>query len=177
MILVALGANMAGPWGTPRQSVAHALRELDRNGIRLVSASRLLETKPFGRANQPNFVNAVAAIETHLPPQALLARLHAIERAAGRRRTIRWGPRTLDLDILDYRGLVLCGSHMATARGSLVFPHPGIAERIFVLQPLSEIAPRWRHPTLHATADQLIQRLQHTRSTATGKQMRKRARP
>jgi 2-amino-4-hydroxy-6-hydroxymethyldihydropteridine diphosphokinase len=170
MILVALGANMAGPWGTPRQAVLRALAELNRNGIVLVKASRLLETKPFGRPNQPDFVNAVAAIETRLPPKALLARLHAIEREAGRRRTIRWGPRTLDLDILDYRGLVLRGRN-------LVLPHPGIAERVFVLAPLSEIAPRWRHPIMSATAVQLILRLQNVKSASAGKPMRKRARP
>lgn len=169
MILVALGANMAGPWGTPRQAVARAVDELDRNGIALVTASPLHETKPFGRPNQPDFVNAVAAIETRLPPQALLARLHVIERAAGRRRTIRWGPRTLDLDILDYRGLILRGR-------SLVLPHPGIAERSFVLRPLSEIAPRWRHPILHATAAQLMLRLQIVKSGASARPMRKRAR-
>jgi 2-amino-4-hydroxy-6-hydroxymethyldihydropteridine diphosphokinase len=161
---------MAGPWGTPRQAVLRALAELNRNGIALVKASRLLETKPFGRPNQPDFVNAVAAIETSLPPQALLARLHAIEREAGRRRTIRWGPRTLDLDILDYRGLVSRGRN-------LVLPHPGIAERVFVLEPLSEIVPRWRHPILNVTAAQLMLRLQNLRNVASGKPMRKRARP
>jgi 2-amino-4-hydroxy-6-hydroxymethyldihydropteridine diphosphokinase len=119
----------------------------------------LLESKPFGRPNQPNFVNAVAAIETHLPPPALLARLHAIERAAGRRRTIRWGPRTLDLDLLDYRGLTSRGAPHTTARGTLALPHPGIAERSFVLEPLAEIAPRWRHPVSRATARELLRRL------------------
>jgi 2-amino-4-hydroxy-6-hydroxymethyldihydropteridine diphosphokinase len=169
MILVALGANMAGPWGTPRQAVARALGELNRNGMALVKASPLLETKPFGRPNQPNFVNAVAAIETRLPPQALLARLHMIEREAGRRRTIRWGPRTLDLDILDYRGLVLRGRNLA-------LPHPGIAQRNFVLGPLSEIAPRWRHPILHATAAQLMLKLQNVKRGGPARPMRKRAR-
>jgi 2-amino-4-hydroxy-6-hydroxymethyldihydropteridine diphosphokinase len=157
--------------------VARALRELDRNGLKLVSASRLVETKPFGRPNQPNFVNAVAAIETYLPPHALLTRLHAIERAAGRRRTIRWGPRTLDLDILDYHGLVLRGAARHAARGGLTLPHPGMAERIFVLGPLAEIAPRWRHSLLHATADQLLLGLRYARSSVGEKPMRKRARP
>ena len=165
---------MAGPWGTPRQAVERALLELDRNRVKLVSASQLIETAPFGRPNQPNFVNAVARIETHLPPQALLARLHAIERAAGRRRTIRWGPRTLDLDILDYRGLILRGASAATASGGLVLPHPGIVERTFVLKPLAEIAPGWRHPIAQATAAELLVRIR----SQTGKsQMRKRARP
>lgn len=168
---------MAGPWGTPRQAVEQALRELDRNGLALVSASQLIETAPFGRPNQPNFVNAVAAIETHLPPHALLARLHAIERAAGRRRTIRWGPRTLDLDLLDYRGRILRAASSATANAGLVLPHPGIAERSFVLKPLAEIAPFWRHPISRATATELLVRIRSRRHNAGKSQMRKRARP
>ena len=150
---------MAGPWGTPPQTVTRALGELDRGGLRLIVASRLMETAPFGRINQPNFINAVAAIRTHLPPAALLARLHVIERAAGRRRTIRWGPRSLDLDLLDYHGLIRNEPSSDTAPGSLILPHPGIAERIFVLEPLAEIAPNWRHPMLHATAKELLKRI------------------
>jgi len=157
--------------------MARALRELDRNGLKLLRASRLLETKPFGRPNQPDFVNAVAAIATHLPPEALLSRLHAIERAAGRRRTIRWGPRTLDLDILDYHGLILRSASRHTAHGGLVLPHPGIPQRRFVLDPLSEIAPKWRHPMLYTTAGELLLGLRYGRNVAGGKPMRKRARP
>jgi 2-amino-4-hydroxy-6-hydroxymethyldihydropteridine diphosphokinase len=159
MILIALGANMTGPWGPPRQTLLRAARELNRDGLRLRALSRLIETTPFGRPNQPNFVNAVARIETHLPPMALLARLHAIERAAGRRRAIKWGPRTLDLDLLDYHGLVRGRQRSQTTGGTLTLPHSGIAERIFVLSPLAEIAPSWRHPQLHVTAAQLLRRL------------------
>jgi 2-amino-4-hydroxy-6-hydroxymethyldihydropteridine diphosphokinase len=166
MILIALGANMAGPWGTPRQALARAARELDKNGLHLRALSRLIETAPFGRPNQPRFVNAVARIDTHLPPLALLARLHAIERAAGRRRAIKWGPRTLDLDLLDYHGLIRGGQHAQTARGTLTLPHPGIADRIFVLSPLNEIAPTWRHPQLHLTAAQFLRRI--ARRTGNG---------
>jgi len=153
MILVALGSNQNGPWGNPHQTVRRALAWLDRDGLQLVAASRLLVSLPFGKTNQPPFVNAVARIATHLPPPALLARLHAIERAAGRRRLVRWGPRSLDLDLLDYHGLIRQG------RARPLLPHPGIAERIFVLKPIAEIAPRWKHPVLHATARVLLRRL------------------
>jgi 2-amino-4-hydroxy-6-hydroxymethyldihydropteridine diphosphokinase len=152
MILIAIGSNLSGPWGTPQESVQGALRALNSDGLKLIEASRLLLTTPLGRPNQPPFVNAVARIETHLPPMALLQKLHAIEREAGRRRTTRWGPRTLDLDIIDYHGLV-------RSTGKLVLPHPGIAERIFVLKPVSELAVRWRHPTSHLSAQFLLQRL------------------
>jgi len=152
MILIALGSNISGPWGTPEQSVQRALLALDRNGIKLLKASRLLLTAPFGRPNQPPFVNAVAHVTTHLPPLALLQKLHEIERQAGRRRTTRWGPRTLDLDIVDYHGLV-------RPSGNLILPHPGIAERIFVLKPISELTATWRHPVSHLSARNMLRKL------------------
>lgn len=152
MILIALGSNMSGPWGTPQQSVQHALRALDHDGLKLVEASRLLLTAPFGKPNQPPFVNAVAHIETHLAPLALLQKLHAIEKAAGRRRKTRWGPRTLDLDIIDYHGIV-------RVTKNLVLPHPGIADRIFVLKPISELAVKWRHPASHLSAPAMLRKL------------------
>lgn len=126
---------------------------LNRGGLKLRRASRLLQSSPYGRADQPAFVNAVAEIETALTPWALLQKLHHIERLAGRRRTLRWGPRTLDLDLIDYNGLV--------RRKPLqpVLPHPGIAERIFVLVPIREIAPAWRHPVSRRTASAMLLRL------------------
>ena len=144
MILIGLGSNVEGPWGSPRETVTRALRELDSNGTRLVIASRLVETTPFGKVNQPSFVNAAAEITTAMPPEALMLHLHDIERRAGRRRRLRWGPRTLDLDLLDYHGLV--------RRGRLKLPHPGIPERDFWLTPLMEIAPQWRHPVSRRSA-------------------------
>ncbi len=153
MILIGLGSNMAGPWGSPRQTVLRALRELDGNGTQLLAASRLIATSPYGRKNQPDYVNAVARIATHMPPEALLRRLHAIERQAGRHRGIRWGPRTLDLDLLDYHG------RRMGKPGRLALPHPGICERPFVLQPIAEVAPGWIHPVAHQRARTLLRRL------------------
>ena len=153
MILIALGSNRTGPWGSPRQTVERALAELDRDGLKLEAASRLLVTAPFGHVNQPAFVNAVAMIATGLPPAALMDKLHGIERLAGRRREVRWGPRTLDLDLLDYHGLV------QREPAGPVLPHPGIAERIFVLKPLAELAPSWIHPVLGESVDTLLRKL------------------
>lgn len=130
-----------------------ALAQLNAGGLRLKRASRLIISAPFGRTDQPVFINAVAEIATDLSPQVLLARLHQIERMAGRRRTLRWGPRTLDLDLIDYHGLV----NRPPLRP--ILPHPGIAQRIFVLAPLAEIAPRWRHPVTHLTAATMLHRL------------------
>jgi 2-amino-4-hydroxy-6-hydroxymethyldihydropteridine diphosphokinase len=153
MILVALGSNRNGPWGSPRQAVERAIRLLNTGGIRLRRVSPLVVSAPFGVTGQPAFVNAVAEVVTALPPAALLRRLHHIERLAGRRRTLRWGPRTLDLDLIDYHGLV------RRAPRRPVLPHPGIAARIFVLEPVAAIAPRWRHPLTRQTAATMLRRL------------------
>ncbi len=153
MILVALGSNRNGPWGNPHETVSRALTMLNRGGLRLKRASRLLQSSPFGRTDQPVFVNAVAEIATELGPVQLMQKLHHIERLAGRRRTLRWGPRTLDLDLLDYHGEI----RPRPSRPTL--PHPGIAERIFVLAPIMEIAPRWRHPVSQRDACTMLRRL------------------
>ncbi len=163
MILVALGSNISGPWGSPRQSVERALIALNQWPLRLVKASTLLETAPFGNKNQPNFVNAVAIIETALAPEILIRRLHMIECVAGRKRAKRWGPRTLDLDIIDFHGQI---KHQRGAnQKALVLPHPGISVRSFVLAPITEIAARWRHPVTHQSAKVMLCKLYGLSST------------
>lgn len=157
MILIALGSNLTGPWGEPEQTVRRALIELNNGPTKIIRPSTLIITKPFGFTNQPDFVNAVALISTALPPQALLRRLHMIERIAGRKRGRRWGPRTLDLDLIDYHGQRIMKKGFAQM--ALTLPHPGIAFRSFVLVPIAEIAPRWIHPVNHKTAAAMIQKL------------------
>jgi 2-amino-4-hydroxy-6-hydroxymethyldihydropteridine diphosphokinase len=157
MILIALGSNITGPWGTPEQALCRAIATMPSLGIRPQRLSRLIRTAPFGNPNQPSFVNAVISVECHLPPAALLARLHTLERQAGRRRIQHWGPRTLDLDIIDWHGRVL--ARPGDQKRGLVLPHPGIAQRIFVLKPIAEIAPLWHHPLTHQTAAQMLRRL------------------
>jgi 2-amino-4-hydroxy-6-hydroxymethyldihydropteridine diphosphokinase len=154
VILIALGSNQPGPWGSPTASVERALTELAISPLRCLRASSLIVTAPFGMTDQPDFVNAVALIETGLQPQRLLACLHAIEARAGRKRGIKWGPRTLDLDIIDYDGRKINEKNPA-----LNLPHPGIAGREFVLRPIAEIAPQWRHPVSHLTAAEMLERL------------------
>src|SRR5687768_12833386 len=152
MIIIGLGSNINGPWGVPAASVSRALDLLDSAGCRLVKVSSLVQTAPLGRTDQPNFVNAVAQIETDIGPEALLARLHAIEIMAGRRRGEQCGPRLLDLDLIDYEGLV-------RGQPPPILPHPGITERAFVLAPIAEISPEWRHPILKQSASELLGRL------------------
>jgi len=161
MILIALGSNRTGAWGTPAAILKQAVLELAKPpGTALLAQSSLYETAGVGPGQPGVFVNAVVSLECHCSPAALLARLKMIERRAGPRSAYRWGPRTLDLDILDYRGLVngwlekRC-LHDAAIRKQLILPHPLLHERPFVLQPLDEVAPDWRHPVLHRSAREL----------------------
>jgi 2-amino-4-hydroxy-6-hydroxymethyldihydropteridine diphosphokinase len=137
--------------GNRREHLRHALREIE--GIaRLSGLSSLYETAPEGYADQRSFLNAVAEVRTPLPAPALLRAMKAIERRGGRVPTFRNGPRTIDIDLLDVRG-------ECHASPELTLPHPRMHRRRFVLEPLAEIAPRWRHPRLKSTARQLLERL------------------
>jgi 2-amino-4-hydroxy-6-hydroxymethyldihydropteridine diphosphokinase len=162
--LVGLGANCPGPWGTPADTIARALKEMAREAVTVEAVSAFYETTAVGRAGQPPYVNAVALIDTHLPPEALLRLLKRIERAAGRRGGSPWGPRTLDIDILDHKGLVRRwrGKRPRFARAGarpLVLPHPWIEARPFILRPLLDVAPGWRHPVVHQSARELWRKL------------------
>jgi 2-amino-4-hydroxy-6-hydroxymethyldihydropteridine diphosphokinase len=157
MILIALGSNISGHWGSPRQTLFRALHEMPGHNIKVVKASELVETEPFGILNQPNYVNAVAIVETAMSPETLMRALHIIERMAGRKRLKRWGPRTLDLDLLDYHGLRRRPSQ--TSIKPLALPHPGIAGRDFVLVPLAEVAPNWKHPVTHQSSALMLRQL------------------
>ncbi len=156
MILIGLGSNMTGPWGTPRDCVGRALQVLDEQPFKLLRASALIETTPYGKQDQPAYINAVARIKTRLPALVLLQALRSMERSAGRERRERWGERTLDLDILDYDGVVLGEGVEQSVDAELVLPHPAIAEREFVLAPIVEIAPRWKHPVTGMTARKML---------------------
>jgi len=138
MILIALGANLPGPAGEPARTLKHALGKLDSKGVKIRNISSFYETPAWPDPADPAYVNAVARIETALQPVELLALLHAVETELGRLRSVTNAPRTLDLDLLDYDGRVM--------NDGLVLPHPRMAERSFVLVPLAEIAPDWRHP-------------------------------
>jgi 2-amino-4-hydroxy-6-hydroxymethyldihydropteridine diphosphokinase len=132
-----LGSNLQNPIEQIRFALA-ALRDLPRS--RFVASSPLYRSIPLGPVDQPDYVNAVAAVDTELPPHTLLRELHALERNQGRVRTgVRWGARTIDLDLLLY-GDFECQS------AELTLPHPGMCQRNFVLYPLSEIAPELRLP-------------------------------
>ncbi|NIP30714.1 MAG: 2-amino-4-hydroxy-6-hydroxymethyldihydropteridine diphosphokinase [Candidatus Dadabacteria bacterium] len=121
----------------------------------IVKLSSLYESEPVGVENQPKFINAVIKINTMLSPFNLLDSLKLIEKKIGRKKTVRWGPRVIDLDILFYDDLILNDE-------KLVIPHPRLHERIFVLKPLVEIESGFEHPTINLTVDELVSDLNYS---------------
>ncbi len=147
-IFIALGANLPGPAGPPRATLEAALARLAAAGVGVVRCSRWYRSPAWPDPADPEFVNAVAEVETGLSPEALLALLHEIEAALGRRRAAPNAPRAIDLDLLDYLGAVQAGPP--------ALPHPRLHRRAFVLLPLAEIAPGWRHPVSRRSVGDLI---------------------
>jgi 2-amino-4-hydroxy-6-hydroxymethyldihydropteridine diphosphokinase len=148
MILIALGANLASAVGAPQDTLEAALVALGQRGITIKDRSGFYKSAAWPNASDPAFVNAVARIETGLEPSALLDALHAVERMFGRQRSVRNAPRTLDLDLLDYEGRI--------EQGPPELPHPRMSDRLFVLGPMAEIAPSWRHPVSGKSLAELI---------------------
>lgn len=141
MIYVALGANLPSPiHGLPRATLEAALGALGQSGLRVAARSAWYETAPVPVSDQPWYVNGVARIETMLGPADLLEWLHRIEAAFGRVREVVNAPRVLDLDLLAYGDMISVGWPL--------LPHPRLHERAFVLRPLADVAPSWRHPLL-----------------------------
>ena len=151
---IALGANIAGRFPNPEAAIEAALLALNSSDIKMIKRSRLYRSIAWPDPADPEYVNAVAAVATELPPEVLLARLHGIEADFGRVRRQPNAPRPLDLDIIDYAGRV------SAPDGATILPHPRMTERAFVLLPLAEIAPDWRHPTTGSAIDALIRGLQ-----------------
>lgn len=155
---IGLGSNLASPAGDPAETVRAACRALASLGS-IAAQSSLYRTAPVGYREQPYFINAVVCLTTDLEPDALLPKLLEIERSFGRDRlqSIPKGPRTLDLDIL----LIFRSNAEAVVQQSprLKLPHPEIAHRRFVLEPLAELAPEMRHPVLGKTIRQLLEGL------------------
>jgi len=148
MILIALGSNLSSHAGNPAATLHAALTYLSRNGVTIVEVSHFYRTPAWPDPRDPEFVNAVARVETELSPAALIARLHETETTFGRMRSERNAPRTLDLDILDYEGRV--------EEGPPVLPHPRIASRAFVLIPMQDVAPDWCHPVSGMPMSELL---------------------
>ena len=138
---IALGSNM----GDRESYLNNAVRSLDTlRGCSVKKVSRFIETAPYGVTDQDDFLNGCLELRTLLPPDELLKELHRIEMQAGRERILRWGPRTLDLDIIFYDDMII-------EEAELCIPHVEMHKRKFVLEPLCEIAPYKRHPVYGKT--------------------------
>ncbi|WP_093150740.1 2-amino-4-hydroxy-6-hydroxymethyldihydropteridine diphosphokinase [Aliiruegeria lutimaris] len=170
--MIALGSNVASTTLSSGGLVKAAFSAVENDSVRLVSASRLYATPCVPEGAGPDYVNAVAVVETDLSAEALLARLHEIEKEFERRREGRWASRTLDLDLLDHGGHVAPNletwqqwhdlpfeQQKTLFPDCMILPHPRIQDRAFVLVPLVEIAPDWRHPVLRRSARELLAEL------------------
>lgn len=155
-VLISLGANLPGIWGDPIRSLRRAVVELQKLQIAVQRVSPLYKTEPLGGRWQPHYLNAVIGAKANASPAALLRMLKQLERRAGRRLGVHWGPRPLDLDIIDFSGRRAGWPPGVRHRGRLVLPHPEAHHRAFVLIPLIDVAPHWRHPVLKSSARTLL---------------------
>ncbi|MBI5195381.1 MAG: 2-amino-4-hydroxy-6-hydroxymethyldihydropteridine diphosphokinase [Nitrospirae bacterium] len=134
---LSIGSNL----GRRQENCERAVSLLAENGIKILKCSSMIETKPWGIKDQPDFINMAVEAETSLKPEELLKAIKKIENEMGRHKSVRWGPRPIDVDILFYDDLII-------KTPELEIPHPLIHERYFVLNPLAEIAPEKVHPVL-----------------------------
>jgi len=147
-VYIGFGSNR----GDRKKNILSALKLLALNKQKIIKISSLYETEPYGYKKQKNFLNGVAVLKTAMPPEELLNLLKRIEKEAGRRRSFRWGPREVDLDILFY-------GYKVYKSKTLSIPHADLHNRKFVLLPLNEIAPGFIHPVIKKSVSVILKNL------------------
>jgi 2-amino-4-hydroxy-6-hydroxymethyldihydropteridine diphosphokinase len=153
-LYIGLGANLPHPrFGSPRSTLEHVISLFPERGLRVLARSPWYESAPVPASDQPWYVNGVVRAATTLSPHEVLSSLHAIEAELGRQRVERNEARSVDLDIIAFGKMVLNGQN------GPVVPHPRMQERAFVLRPLADLAPDWRHPATGERIADLIARL------------------
>ncbi len=148
-VFIGLGSNLGDKKGNLEAAINHLEKS---DSITIAAISPFYDTEPQGYEDQPDFLNCVVKVQTSLEPEELLELLKQIERNMGREKVQRWGPRIIDLDILFYDTLIV-------RNNGLRIPHPEVHKRWFVLKPMNDIDPDYKHPVLKKTIRQLLEEL------------------
>ncbi|HEU23866.1 MAG: 2-amino-4-hydroxy-6-hydroxymethyldihydropteridine diphosphokinase [Mesoaciditoga sp.] len=149
LVYVAFGSNL----GDRKENILRAIEEMKKKQMEFLRISTMYETEPYGLKDQPKFINCAALIRTSYAPMELMDMLLDIEKALGRVRNVKWGPRTIDIDILFY-------DHRIINFVDLIIPHPDLQNREFVLRPLAEIAPDYIHPKLKKSVFEMLNEIE-----------------
>jgi len=156
MVILGIGSNLSSSYGNRFNNVDAAIKYLELYGIKLISKSSYYETPSYPDKNNPKFINIVISVETKLPPEDLASVLLFVEKKLERKRINKNDPRTCDIDIIDYNNQVLEFKYLDF---DFFVPHKEISSRNFVLIPLNEIMPAWKHPKTDSSIINLINKL------------------
>ena len=156
MIFLGLGSNLSSKFGDRFTNINLAISFLEEYGIKVIKKSNFYETPSYPNKENPKFINAVILVETTLPPVDLMSVLLFIEEKLGRKRDKKNDPRTCDIDIIDYNSQIL---NLKLNNSELTLPHNDLNKRNFILFPLQEISPNWKHPKTKEFISDLLQKL------------------